>query len=130
MLVIFSLFFLSFTFANSSTTTDNCVKLNTNFPMIGDKICYTDTTGWKWTTVTPENAFPLLTWFLSKLLLWIIVAVSFLMVVFWSFLIIISWWDDKMYATWKWLIKKAVIAIILLSISGYVLYMINPNFFK
>ena len=114
----------------------NCwVKLNTNVPFIGRCIMNGETndpndpnyTQWDDSVlvVNQLNAFPILMWWIVKILMTVIMLVCFgSLIVAWVMMTI-----PGQYADWKSLIWKVVYAVALLGVSGVVLYLINPNFF-
>jgi len=123
-----SLISIFFAFADSNTE-GKCIQLNTNVPFIGDKIWEGCSTGKAW-DVKPWNAFPKLIGWLSKLTIAFIMVFSFLFLIAGGILISMSWADQSMYSKWKELILKVIIWIALLWLSGVILHIINPNFFK
>lgn len=132
-LIVFSFGSLFVVFAGNWWNSEkwNCIELNTNVPFIWNKIC-TDwsANNWEGTNVTADNAFPVLVWWLSKIVMGIIIAVAFLMVIIWWVMITSSWADQSLYWRWRDLIIKAIIWIALLWLSWIILHAINPNFFK
>ncbi len=143
VILIFFMFF-SFVFSwtlaaeggnTTSSNNENCVKLNTSIPWIGNKICMWDEDkGYdaenNQTSVNAESAFPRLMGALTKIVVSLIIAVGFLMIVVWWVMIASSWADQSLYWKWKDLILKVAIWIALLGLSWVILHMINPNFFK
>ena len=127
---IFALFFVNFFV--SAKEDENCVQLNTNIPFIGNEICMWEKSSQNWdkTTVTADDAFPVLVGWLMKILISIIIAVGLLMIIWGGILISSSWADQSLYGKWKDMIMKVVIWIALLGLSWLILHMINPNFFK
>jgi hypothetical protein len=85
---------------------------------------------WDKTTVTADDAFPVLIGWLMKILIAIIIAVGLLMIIWGGILISSSWADQSLYGKWKDMIMKVIIWIALLGLSWLILHMINPNFFK
>jgi len=127
---IFALFFVNFFV--SAKEDENCVQLNTNIPFIGNEICMWEKSSQNWdkTTVTADDAFPVLIGWLMKILIAIIIAVGLLMIIWGGILISSSWADQSLYGKWKDMIMKVIIWIALLGLSWLILHMINPNFFK
>ena len=127
---IFALFFVNFFV--SAKEDENCVQLNTNIPFIGNEICMWEKSSQNWdkTTVTADDAFPVLVGWLMKILIAIIIAVGLLMIIWGGILISSSWADQSLYGKWKDMIMKVIIWIALLGLSWLILHMINPNFFK
>ncbi len=110
------------------------IELNTNIPFIGNCIEF----GKKWgtsetanneTTVTQEKAFPLLMWWLVKILVTIIILAGFIGILAGGVMISAAWSDDQKAAKWRKLIINVAIAIALLWASWVILRLINPNFF-
>ena len=114
----------------------NCgVKLNTNVPFIWRCIVYgmtNDPNDSSYTNgnddivvVNPLNAFPVLMTWIVKILMTLILLICFGALIVAGVMMTIP----EQYDTGKWLIKKVVVAIALLWLSGTILYLINPNFF-
>jgi hypothetical protein len=128
-------------------------KLNTKVPFIGDcielakKRCSSDsdcTVAWyackKWsckvtstdpdeTNITQEEAFPVLMWWLTRILLTVIVLSWFIMILA-GWVMIASAWDNEGRARdGKKMIMSVIIAFAILGASGVILRLINPNFF-
>ncbi len=111
----------------------NCgVKLNTNIPFIGPCIVYGETnttndpSGDENTiVVNPLNAFPVLMWWLVKILMTAIILLSFGTLIAAGVMMTVP----GQYETGKNLIWKVVYTIALLGVSGTILYLVNPNFF-
>ena len=108
----------------SAATGCNWIKLNTNFPIIWN--CIETTSGSK---TDPTNVFPVMMWWLSKIIVSLILVVCFI-------LVIVAWImraSDKPWAwTWgwaKWLLAKVAITVLLLWFSWAILRLVNPNFF-
>jgi len=97
-----------------------CVELNTNFPGVGKCVSPTD----------PSDAFWWLLSTLMKLAVNITIAVSFIALIA-AWIMIATWWISQ-WTAWKWkeLLKKVILWIALLWLSGIILHTINPNFFK
>lgn len=102
------------------------VKLNTKVPFIGNCIeSKKDYVGGNSeTSVTWEEAFPVLMWSLTKILVTVILIVSFLLIVAGG--IMIATGDP---AGGKKMIIKVVVGIAILWASWVILRLINPNFF-
>ena len=97
-----------------------CIELNTDIP-------------WVWKCISTDNANEALwsmMWWLMKLLLNITVAVAFIAVIASWIMVSVSWVSQSTAWKWKELLKKVVIGIILLGLSGIILHTLNPNFFK
>ena len=105
---------------SSSTSSDDCVKLNTDIPWIRDEICEKDAT----------SSFWKLMWWLMKLLINFVVAIAFIALIASWVMMMLSWASQSTAWKWKELLRKVVIWIILLWLSGLILHTINPNFFK
>jgi hypothetical protein len=99
------------------------VKLNTRVPFIGDCIedeKYTNDP----TSVSQEEAFPVLMSSLTQMLVTIILIVSFVLIIIWGIQI-----ATGNPSGGKKMIIKVVVAIAILWASGVILRLINPNFF-
>jgi len=101
-------------------SSDNCVKLNTNIPGVWQKIC-------EWTAA---SSFWSLMWGLMKLFINFVVAVAFIALIASGVMMMFSGVSQSTAGKWKELLKKVVIWIILLGLSGIILHTLNPNFFK
>lgn len=109
----------------SCTLEDVCcgVELNTKVPFIGDCIedeKYTNDP----TSVSQEEAFPVLMSSLTQMLVTIILIVSFVLIIIWGIQI-----ATGNPSGGKKMIIKVVVAIAILWASGVILRLINPNFF-
>lgn len=110
----------------------NCgTKLNTSIPFIGRCIMYkkTNNTNQWWTdtvSINALNAFPVLMGSLMKILMSLILLVAFGSLIVAGVMMTVP----DQYESGKKLIWKVVYAIALLWLSGTILYLINPNFFK
>ena len=111
------------------------IELNTDVPFIGNCIEF----GKKWepakamgneTTVSQEEAFPKLMWWLMKILITIIILAGFVWILAWGVMISASGWSDESAGKGKKLIGRVIIAIAILGASGVILRLINPNFFQ
>ncbi len=119
-------------------TPDNCcgIKLNTNVPFIGNCIEYTKdgqtatSNNPNATTVNSLNAFPLLIWWLSRILLTVILVGSFVMVIAAGVMMAAPDALGGSFSTGQSIIRRVVAGIALLGASGIILNAINPNFFK
>ena len=128
VLVFGAMNLLSFTFAEWDDCSDG-IKLNTDVPFVGNCI-WKDDTSQSTDSTTIWNAFPKLMWWLSKIIITFVLIAGFLMILVW-WVMITAWWVDQwLVSKWKQLIMKVVIAIALLGLSGMILHIINPNFFK
>lgn len=96
-----------------------CIKLNTNFP-------------WVWRTIKKDAAWDVfwqMMWWLMKLALNFVVAWAFLAFLAAWIMISMSWVNQSVAWKWKDLIKKVILWIVLIWLSGLILHTINPNFF-
>jgi hypothetical protein len=104
------------------------ILLITNVPFIGQ--CIGTKTQWTnpsaWLLVDQDAAFPVLMWWLSRLLVSIILLVSFAGIIIAWVMIAASWSGAS---NWKKLIWNIITALALLGASGVILRLINPNFF-
>ncbi len=127
------------------------IKLNTKVPFIGNciefaKNCKDDKcpnsgyqcVNWKCrvvkndpsqTVVDQEEAFPILMWWLVKILVTIIILAGFIGILAGGVMISAAWSDDQKAAKWRKLIINVAIAIAILWASWVILRLINPNFF-
>jgi len=110
------------------------VELNTNVPFIGNCIELSKNSSDTQssndeTKVTEKTAFPVLMWWLTKILVTVIMLVSFVAILAWWVMIASSGWSDSWASNGKKLIWRVVIALALLGASGVILRLINPNFF-
>ena len=94
------------------------IKLNTNFPIIGD--CIWDDDG-----EDSTNVFPTMVWALTKLVVALILVVCFILVIYAGIL----WAMDKPKEA-KDRLKRVAITVLLLWFSWAILRLINPNFFS
>lgn len=118
------------------TKKDECcewILLSTNVPFIGQCIVYkkkSDTSRpVAWLVVDEDSAFPILMWWLSKILVSIILLVSFMGILVGGIMISASGGSDDGSKNWKKLIGNVISALALLGASGVILHLINPNFF-
>jgi len=102
------------------TSASACIKLNTNIPWIGNQVC-------PWSA---SSTFSSLLWSLMKLLVNITIAVAFIAIIAAGVMLTTGWISQSTAWKWKELIKKVVLGIALLGLSGVILHTINPNFFK
>jgi len=106
------------------------IQLNTVVPFIWDCIeMSNDPSAGNTTRVNALTAFPILMWWLSKMIITAILIFSFVMIVVWWILIIAWWISQSNYKQWIDIIKKVIIALALLWASWIILRLINPNFF-
>lgn len=112
------------------------IKLNTNVPFIGNCIEYikdgqtATSNNPNATTVNSLNAFPLLIWWLSRILLTVILVGSFVMVIAAGVMMAAPDALGGSFSTGQSIIWRVVAGIALLGASGIILNAINPNFFK
>lgn len=111
-------------YVNAATCGKECnwVKLNTCFPIIWDCI-------WDDDNEDATNAFPTMTWALSKIIVSLILVVCFILIIVAG---IMRASDNPWSRKWwwaKWLIAKVAITILLLWFSWVILRLVNPNFF-
>lgn len=81
------------------------------------------------TTVTDKTAFPVLMWWLTKILVTIIILAGFIGILAGGVMISSSGGSDEGAKKGKDLIIRVIIALALLGASGVILRLINPNFF-
>lgn len=94
------------------------IKLNTNFPFIGNCI-------WDSSNENETNAFPTMVWAITKIVMSLILVVCFILIIYAGIL----WASNKPTDAKKWLTRVAV-TILLLWFSWAILRLINPNFFS
>ena len=100
------------------------IKLNTNFPIIGNCI---ETS--KDAKTNPTNAFPVLIGDLTKVVMSLIFVVCFILIIVAGIMRAWAWEDSNKVKKAKDLLLKVAIKILLLWFSGAILKLINPNFF-
>lgn len=127
---IASMMCMPFTFAQEPASTacgTGDIELNTNIPFIW-RCIKKDTDAWS-QSVTLTNAFPRLMWWLVRVVMSTVVIVGLLAVLVWGFMVAA---EGAAGTKQKWLdlIKLAVWWLILVGLSGIILNLINPNFFK
>ncbi len=103
-------------FANCSATE---IELNTSVPWYENRCLKPD---------QATDKFGSIMWGLMKVFVNITVAVAFLMLVASGVMIAMWWADQGMASKWKDLLKKVIIGIVLIWLSGLILHTINPNF--
>lgn len=108
------------------------ILLSTNVPFIGQCIVYRKTDEPQpeaWLVVDETNAFPILMWWLSKIMVSIILLSSFIgLLVAWV-MISASGSSEEGAKTWRRIIGNIIAALAILGVSGVILRLINPNFF-
>jgi hypothetical protein len=76
------------------------------------------------------TAFPVLMWWLSKIVVSLILITSFMTLIY-AWVLMTTWWyDQSNYSKGIELIEKVIRWIALLWASGVILHLINPNFFN
>ena len=108
------------------------IELNTDIPFVGkcikkDLTETVDKDNNK--NVTVSNVFPLLMWWLMKILMAIILVGAFMAILVGGLMMASAGFTGK-YAEGKDLIIKVIGALALIGISGAILNAVNPNFFK
>ena len=99
----------------------NWIKLNTDFPIIGNCIELK-----KWSNGTdPTTVMPNLMWSLMKIIMSIIMVVCFIMIILGGI-----YWASNDPKKWREMLKKAAVTVLLLWLSGVILKVINPTFFS
>ena len=100
----------------------NGIRLNTDFPLVGNCIELHKSEWWTWTNTL--NAFSTMVWSLMSIVTSLILIICFIM-------LIMAWIkrssNDPKAA--RDLIKKVAITVLLLWLSGVILKVINPTFF-
>ena len=96
------------------------IELNTNIPWIWHCISQDDS----------SSVFGTLMGSMMKLLINITIAVSFIALIASGIMMSLSWVSQSSAWKWKDLLKKVILWIVLLWLSGLILHTINPNFFK
>lgn len=79
---------------------------------------------------TATDQFGWLMGAMMKVFINITLAVAFLMLVASGVMIAMGWADQGMATKWKDLLRRVIIGIALIWLSGLILNTINPNFFK
>lgn len=108
------------------------ILLNTNVPFIWQCIVYRkadEPQPEAWLVVDETNAFPVLMWWLSKILVSIILLSSFLWLLVAGVMISASGSSEDWAKHWRKIIGNIVSALAILGASGVILRLINPNFF-
>ncbi len=106
--------------------------MSTNVPFIGQCIVYRKTNEPQpeaWLVVDETNAFPVLMWWLSKIMLSIILLSSFLWLLVAGVMISASWSSEDWAKNGRKIIWNIISALAILGVSGVILRLINPNFF-
>ena len=110
------------------------VQLNVPLPFIGDCIELTtsnSTAGARDGSISINqlNAFPVLIKWISKIIVTLIMIFSVIVVIFAWVMMTTSVANESNYKTWLDMLKKVIIALILLWTSWLILKLINPTFF-
>ena len=126
LVVLFWIFWLlsvwNFVSADDKKT-DSCIQLNTDIPWVTDNSrCLKE--------ADADNVFWKLMGAMMKLLINMTVAVAFIALIASGVMMTVSWASQSTAWKWKELLKKVVLWIVLLGLSGLILHTINPNFFK
>ena len=106
------------------------VLLSTNVPFIWQCIVFKkhkDHNPEAWLLVDEETAFPVLMWWVSKIMVSLILLTGFLWILVWGVMIAAAGAGDS--KKWKKIIWNVISALALLGASGVILHLINPNFF-
>jgi len=122
LLVVFSSVFAclpSFTIANWS---EDCIEVPVDIPWL--------TSNWCVTHQEAETAFGSVMWWLMKLFINFTVAIAFLSLIAAGVMYSMAGVNQNIAGKWKEMLKKVLIWIVLLWMSGLILHTINPNFFK
>ena len=108
------------------------ILLNTNVPFIWQCIVYRKTDEPQpeaWLVVDETNAFPVLMWWLSKIMVSIILLSSFIGLLVAGVIISASGSSEDWAKYWRKIIGNIISALAILGASGVILRLINPNFF-
>lgn len=125
--VVFSMFLnlfaINLAHASETSSSDGeeweYIQLNTDFP-------------WVWTKIKKDDAWNIfwkMIWWLMRLSLNFVVAWAFIAFLAAWIMISMSWVNQSVAWKWKDLIKKVILWIVLIWLSGLILHTINPNFF-
>jgi hypothetical protein len=105
--------------SNNWTSTSKCIQLNTDIPGV-----------WKCVEVDKAwDAFWKVMWALMRLMINFTVAIAFISLIAAGIMYSMSWVNQSVAGKWKDLLKKVILWIVLLGLSGLILHTINPNFF-
>ena len=96
------------------------IELNTDIPWVGKCI----------DAKQAPNAFSTVMGALMKILLNATVAIAFLSLIAAGIMYSLSGANQNIAWEWKELLKKVILWIVLIGLSGLILHTINPNFFK
>ena len=130
LLVLGTLALVGFSSVSSNNTTPSwnwskCIELNTEIPWLSKnenwKTCVKVDKAW--------DAFWTIMWGLMKLMINFTVAIAFISLIAAGVMYSMSWVNQSVAGKWKDLLKKVILWIVLLGISGLILHTINPNFF-
>lgn len=110
------------------------VQLNVPLPFIGDCIELTNSNSTAGArdgsiSINQLNAFPVLIKWISKIIVTLIMIFSVIVVIFAWVMMTTSVANESNYKTWLEMLKKVIIALILLWTSWLILKLINPTFF-
>jgi hypothetical protein len=110
------------------------VQLNVPLPFIGDCIELTTSNSTEGArdgsiSINQLNAFPVLIKWISKIIVTLIMIFSVIVVIFAWVMMTTSVANEGNYKTWLDMLKKVIIALILLWTSWLILKLINPTFF-
>jgi hypothetical protein len=104
----------------------NCIEFGNTNDTYDSQYWWSDKT----IVVNSLNAFPILTWGLTRIWLVILLVSSLLLVISGWVLIASSWREWWNYWAWKDMIRKVVMWIAAIWASWVILNLINPSFFS
>ncbi len=107
---------------------DGYIELNTNIPFIGQ--CIKKTADPDSQEPTAGNSFGLLLGGLMKIAMTAVLIIAFLAVLIGGVMIAGGGMKSEWLSSGKKLIVSVILGILLLGVSGIILNVINPNFFK
>lgn len=108
------------------------ILLNTDVPYIGQCIVFrknTSTQSAAGLIIDETTAFPVLMWWLNRLLVSIILLVGFIGILIGWIMISASWAKEDWARSGRKIIGNIITALALLGASGVILRLINPHFF-
>ena len=105
-----------------SSKSEDCIEVPVDIPWL--------TSNWCVTHQKAETAFGSVMWWLMKLFINFTVAIAFLSLIAAGVMYSMVGVNQNIAGKWKEMLKKVLIWIVLLWMSGLILHTINPNFFK
>lgn len=128
LVLLSNIFICSLSFASTTIKSTNwwssedCIEVPVDIPWL--------TTDWCVKKQEAEKAFGSVMWWLMKLFINFTVAIAFLSLIAAGIMYSMAGVNQNIAGKWKELLKKVLIWIVLLWMSGLILHTINPNFFR